>query len=138
MTLAIDQLLVRSESTLRQALEVIDRFAHGICFVVSDEGKLVGLLTDGDARRALLKGVQLTAPVREMPLLEGRGKERHEVDWKISSLRAGDFRIELRRCVGTGDGADQWDGAGSNRSGLAGRRGECDANRDGRPAQRGQ
>lgn len=46
------------DATLRQALQAIDTGAAAVAFVV-DDGRLVGVLTDGDARRALLAGATL-------------------------------------------------------------------------------
>ena len=63
------------------------------------------------------------------------GEECHEVDWESFIVRADDFRIKLRGSVGPGDGADQWNCAGSNRSSFAGRRGDGDANCNGHPAK---
>lgn len=59
----IDKMLVPAQSALRRAIENIDRNAQGLCFIVDDDGRLVGVLTDGDVRRALLKGALLDAPV---------------------------------------------------------------------------
>lgn len=50
---------VRPGATLREALATIDRGGNQIAFVVDDDGRLVGSLTDGDIRRALLAGRQL-------------------------------------------------------------------------------
>ncbi|KQY50248.1 MULTISPECIES: nucleotidyltransferase family protein [unclassified Nocardioides] len=49
-------------STLLEAIAVIDRGALGICCLVDDAGRLQGVLTDGDTRRALIAGHPLTAP----------------------------------------------------------------------------
>lgn len=46
-------------ATVRDALEVIDRSGTRVCLLVDDDGRLAGLLTDGDLRRALLKGTTL-------------------------------------------------------------------------------
>lgn len=51
-------------ATLREVLEVIDRSALTVALLVDDDGILVGLLTDGDVRRALLGGTPLTAAAR--------------------------------------------------------------------------
>jgi perosamine synthetase len=53
--LEILSMLISCDENLLSALEVIEKNSHGICFVV-DELKLVGLLTDGDIRRALING----------------------------------------------------------------------------------
>lgn len=56
-------LLVGGSTSLRQALTQLDRTALGFLLVVDDAGVLVGVLTDGDIRRALLGGVGLDDPV---------------------------------------------------------------------------
>ncbi|EWT01127.1 nucleotidyl transferase [Intrasporangium oryzae NRRL B-24470] len=49
-------------ATIRDAIEVIDRSATLVCLLVDDDGRLRGLLTDGDLRRAFLKGTSLDDP----------------------------------------------------------------------------
>lgn len=61
---SVDTLLVHSGATLKTALTCIDTSGLGICFVVDGgSGELLGVLTDGDARRALLAGAKLDDPV---------------------------------------------------------------------------
>ncbi len=48
---------------IRGAIAAIERSTEKIALVVDDERKLVGTVTDGDIRRAILKGAQLTDPV---------------------------------------------------------------------------
>jgi dTDP-glucose pyrophosphorylase len=50
---------IQSDSTIRHALEVIDAFASGVVLVVGDDQKLLGVMTDGDIRRALLGGASI-------------------------------------------------------------------------------
>jgi dTDP-glucose pyrophosphorylase/CBS domain-containing protein len=47
---------LRMSSTIRNCLEVLDRWGRGIALVTSEEGVLCGVVTDGDIRRALLAG----------------------------------------------------------------------------------
>ena len=51
-----------TSATVRDALEVVDRSATLVCLLVDDDFRLAGLLTDGDLRRAVLKGTSLDAP----------------------------------------------------------------------------
>jgi dTDP-glucose pyrophosphorylase len=51
--------LVGPETTLREALEIIDRLGCQIALVVDPDRRLLGTLSDGDARRALLRGLTL-------------------------------------------------------------------------------
>lgn len=60
----IDELLVKSHSSLREALKVIDRNTRGIC-LVTEAGKLVGIASDGDIRRFLLQHEDLERPIRD-------------------------------------------------------------------------
>lgn len=50
-------------ATLRQAMAAIDAAALQIAFVVGDDGRLLGVVTDGDLRRALLAGAEMSEPV---------------------------------------------------------------------------
>ena len=36
------------------AMKLIDRNSKGLCFVVDNSNKLLGVLTDGDIRRAII------------------------------------------------------------------------------------
>ncbi|MDT4288730.1 nucleotidyltransferase family protein [Methylomonas sp. MO1] len=60
------QVLIRPEATLRATIEVIDRAALQIALVVDDQEKLLGVVTDGDIRRALIRGLSLEHPVFEV------------------------------------------------------------------------
>ncbi|MBI5720024.1 MAG: nucleotidyltransferase family protein [Burkholderiales bacterium] len=54
-----EQVLVAPHSTLHDALAVIDRTGSQMALVVDAERRLLGTLSDGDIRRALLRGVAL-------------------------------------------------------------------------------
>ncbi len=57
-------LTVPSNATIRQAMQAIDRGALGIALIVEPETRrFVGLITDGDVRRALLSDSGLESPV---------------------------------------------------------------------------
>jgi len=53
---------VSPHATLRQAVEIIDRGAAQIA-LVTDSDRLIGIATDGDVRRGLLRGESLEATV---------------------------------------------------------------------------
>lgn len=59
MTRDLRQALARTGANLRQVIEVVDRSASAVALLVDDQRRLVGLLTDGDIRRALLAGATL-------------------------------------------------------------------------------
>lgn len=58
----IAELLVRHGTSLKEAMRAIDINAQGIVFIVDDDSRLAGVLTDGDIRRALLQGAGLSSP----------------------------------------------------------------------------
>tara|TARA_Y100001970_G_scaffold293656_1_gene442020 strand:+ start:15448 stop:15861 length:414 start_codon:yes stop_codon:yes gene_type:complete len=46
--------ILKENSLLKEALEQMSKKKYGICFCVKNNGKLLGILTDGDIRRNLL------------------------------------------------------------------------------------
>ena len=58
--------VIPPSASLRAALAAIDAAALQIAFVVEDGGRLMGVVTDGDIRRALLGGADLKQPVAEV------------------------------------------------------------------------
>jgi dTDP-glucose pyrophosphorylase len=63
VTVELERLLLRRDATVRGAMECIDRNQIGIALVVDAERHLIGTITDGDIRRAMLADVALDAPV---------------------------------------------------------------------------
>ena len=55
--------IVPAGGSIRDALAAVDRGAAGIALAVDDAGVLVGVVTDGDLRRALLGGAALDEPL---------------------------------------------------------------------------
>lgn len=55
---------IKQDSTLREALEIINNEALRVALVVNEETELLGVVTDGDIRRGLLKNLDLTAECR--------------------------------------------------------------------------
>ncbi len=60
---AIESLTVSEDATILQAIQCIDAGAMQIAMVVDAERCFVGIVTDGDVRRAILRGQSLEAPV---------------------------------------------------------------------------
>lgn len=61
--IAIDPWKLPVASVIRDALELLDRSGVGVALVVNTDDILVGLLTDGDLRRALLGGASLSSAI---------------------------------------------------------------------------
>jgi dTDP-glucose pyrophosphorylase len=57
---------VGSETSIKDAIAVIDKVALQIALVVDSDNKLLGTVTDGDIRRGILKGVSLDEPVKHI------------------------------------------------------------------------
>ena len=51
-------LIIQPNKSLKDAMLKINKNAIGIIFIV-DSKKLLGVLTDGDIRRAILKGINI-------------------------------------------------------------------------------
>lgn len=63
MTSRLEACTVSAGATLRDAMMALERGAIGIALVV-ERGRLVGTMTDGDVRRALLSGAGLDQPLQ--------------------------------------------------------------------------
>lgn len=79
---------VNEQSSIKDALTVLDREALQIVLVIGKGCKLLGTLTDGDVRRALLRGEgldgQVTSAMNTMPLIGL--KQQSETAWKRKIL----------------------------------------------------
>lgn len=62
----IETLLVSPHTSLREVIEVIDAGATGIALVIDEVRHLVGTITDGDVRRAILAHVDLAISAGEL------------------------------------------------------------------------
>ena len=59
--------LILTGSTVRQALILLNELAQdAILFVVDENEKLIGALTDGDVRRGLIKGFTIDSIVNDI------------------------------------------------------------------------
>lgn len=61
----VRQSTVLESDTLRDVLEAIDFTGLQMALVVDSDGRLIGIASDGDVRRALIKGVSLSAQIGE-------------------------------------------------------------------------
>lgn len=55
--------LLPAEASLQDAIRNLDESALQIILVVSADGSLVGTITDGDIRRGLLRGMNMSSPI---------------------------------------------------------------------------
>lgn len=64
----IEAMSLPAKGTIRQTMRAINRGALGLALLVEPETKrFMGLITDGDIRRALLNGYGLESPVSDIP-----------------------------------------------------------------------
>ena len=54
---------IHPKATIKEAMEALDKTAEKVLLVVDDENTLIGSLTDGDIRRYILKGQDLTGTI---------------------------------------------------------------------------
>lgn len=75
--------LVSPGSSLRDTLSAIDAAGLGVALVVDQDRQLLGLVTDGDLRRAILKGADLQTLVRDVmnvkPVTAQAGTAREQI-----------------------------------------------------------
>ena len=62
----LTNLVVGPASSVREVMELIDRSGKGIALVLDDSQRLVGTVTDGDIRRAILAGIDLNTSVDQL------------------------------------------------------------------------
>lgn len=76
-------ILIKPDQPIRDALQLIDSESLRIALVVDDELRLLGVVTDGDVRRGLLKNLSITSPVNMVmntkPLTAKLGTARKEL-----------------------------------------------------------
>jgi perosamine synthetase len=65
MTVAMDRLVISVSASIRDALIALDGAGTGFLAVVDEAGRLAGVVTDGDIRRALLRGSDVDGSVRD-------------------------------------------------------------------------
>lgn len=62
----LDQFLADSSMTIMEAMQKIDSNSKGILFILSDDEKLIGTITDGDIRRAIIRTGDLHARIADI------------------------------------------------------------------------
>jgi len=62
--------IIAPELPIEDAISKLDKAGTGALVLRTPEGRLVGILTDGDIRRAILRGVSLEEPTRSIAKLD--------------------------------------------------------------------
>tara|TARA_Y100001970_G_scaffold284775_1_gene402863 strand:- start:715 stop:2148 length:1434 start_codon:yes stop_codon:yes gene_type:complete len=61
----IKDLIVSYDFSIKKCLKIINKNARGVCFVLKSN-KLVGIATDGDVRRAMIKGAKFNQSIEKI------------------------------------------------------------------------
>lgn len=85
--------LIGPEATFRDALKAIDATGAGMALIVGDDRRLIGVLSDGDLRRALIRGAGLedaaVGAANRQPLCIDQHQDRAAT---LAMLRANSLR----------------------------------------------
>lgn len=105
------KILINPETSIIEAMKVIDATAMQLALVVGEDNLLMGTVSDGDIRRSILKGNSLNQPVKDIMHLEPTIAKSHEgreaimAKMKMKHLR----QIPLVDDKGCVIGLDVWD-----------------------------
>ena len=87
--------LIRKEANVKEALAMLDKLAaDAILFVVDEESRLLGSLTDGDVRRGLLNGISVEECVANF--IQADPKRVNKANYslqEIIKLREQNFKV---------------------------------------------
>jgi dTDP-glucose pyrophosphorylase len=63
MRFSIDKYCIDADATIKEAMKVIDKNLTGGALVINKKNELVGTITDGDIRRAILRGSEINESI---------------------------------------------------------------------------
>ena len=66
MPIDVSKFVIHSGQTIRNAMECINKNWHEVTLVEDSEQRIIGLITDGDIRRGLLRGLTMDSPAIEV------------------------------------------------------------------------
>lgn len=97
--------LVAHDATIRDAMAAIDKASIQMCLIVNDDRTLIGAVTDGDIRRAILRGASLDTPavkiVGRAPFTESAAASRETLErhMQVRKIRQIPLLDEAQRVV---------------------------------------
>jgi len=80
----IKDILVNKKSTIKEAMKSVDNSGLGIAFVVDDDEYFVGVISDGDIRKAVLQGIKLEKAVEE---ITNKNPITTSIDWNVEDIK---------------------------------------------------
>lgn len=79
----IKKTLIQYDIPVFEAMKTLDQNGIGVLIVVDEEGKLLGVVTDGNIRRAIMQGKNLQLPIMEIteknPVLAPAGLSKTQI-----------------------------------------------------------
>jgi dTDP-glucose pyrophosphorylase len=100
------EILLSPDTPILESLRHIDSGSLQIVFVVDEQGRLLGSVSDGDVRRGILRGIALSEPVHKVmntePVSARPGEDRQKLleQMKRLTLRVIPLLDEQRRVAG--------------------------------------
>ena len=85
ITDSLSDYVASSSLTLKEVMQLIEANCLGSLIIINQDQKVIGVVTDGDIRRALLRGHTLLLPVRDVMnqsfiyLLQGQEEKGVEI-----------------------------------------------------------
>jgi perosamine synthetase len=62
----LTKITLNKNSSLKDALKLINKNGMGLCFVINKKKRILGSLSDGDVRKGLIKGLNLSSSVKKI------------------------------------------------------------------------
>ena len=75
------QLVLRCDATISDALHALEKNGQNFIIIIDQENKLLGMVTDGDIRRAFLKKISTSVPASHKSRVFGRKAAENSTIW---------------------------------------------------------
>src|SRR3989344_9086251 len=62
----LKKILAKEYNTIKEVMRIIDMSGFGISLIVDDENKLLGLVSEGDIRRAIISGHDIKSKISDI------------------------------------------------------------------------
>lgn len=95
----LSKFIVSPDKSIRQVIAFIDLNEKGIALVVDENRKLLGTITDGDIRRAILAGSQLDEPVGIIIDRKEQSGDADPVTARLGTRRTDLLQLMRKRAV---------------------------------------
>ncbi len=66
MAKRLELFFARLHDNLKQTIQIIDRNGYGVALIVDEKNFMHGIVTDGDIRRSIFKGISLDTPISKI------------------------------------------------------------------------